>query len=194
MEPFLKPDDLPEPLAADTGSADLLNSLLRQRTAAAAAVAPQAPQEEPALQPPQPMWAPVVGRLVAISREGGVPLVVFEGAGPEAQPARATVDLGGAHVGHEVLLVFERGDPRRPIVTGVLRGAEGWPAAAAELGADVEADGSRLVVSAREQLVLRCGRASITLTRSGKVVIDGEYVLSRATGVNRIHGGAVQLN
>jgi hypothetical protein len=59
---------------------------------------------------------------------------------------------------------------------------------------DVEADGQRMIVSAQQQLVLRCGKASITLTKAGKVLIEGSYVLSRSTGVNRVKGGSVQLN
>ena len=51
-----------------------------------------------------------------------------------------------------------------------------------------------MIVSAKEQLVLRCGKASITLTKAGKVMIQGSYVLSRSTGVNRVKGGSVQLN
>ena len=52
----------------------------------------------------------------------------------------------------------------------------------------------RLIVTAKEQVVIRCGKASITLTRAGKVLIQGEYVLSRSAGVNRVKGGSVQLN
>ncbi|MEW5071937.1 hypothetical protein AB1P14_09365, partial [Pseudomonas aeruginosa] len=38
------------------------------------------------------------------------------------------------------------------------------------------------------------GKASITLTRAGKVIIRGAYLSSRSTGVNRIKGGSVQIN
>jgi hypothetical protein len=89
--------------------------------------------------------------------------------------------------------VFENGDVDRPIVVGVLRGAPGWPIETPGQ-VEVDADGQRMVVTAREQLVLRCGKASITLTKAGKVLIEGSYVLSRSTGVNRIKGGSVQLN
>ena len=44
------------------------------------------------------------------------------------------------------------------------------------------------------QIVLRCGEASITLTRAGKVLIRGAYVLSRSSGTNRIQGGSVEIN
>ena len=106
--------------------------------------------------------------------------------------ARSTVDLHGAHIGRQVTLVFERGSADRPIVVGVLRGEPGWPLP--EPPAQVQADGERLIVNAKEQLVLRCGKASITLTRAGKVLIEGSYLSSRSSGVNRIKGGSVQLN
>lgn len=73
----------------------------------------------------------VVGELLALSSEDRRPLVTFPGQPtPGALPARSTVDLHGPHIGRAVTLMFERGDPTRPIVTGVLREpAEGWPLA-----------------------------------------------------------------
>jgi hypothetical protein len=59
---------------------------------------------------------------------------------------------------------------------------------------EVDADGQRMIVSAKEQIVLRCGKASITLTKAGKVLIQGTYVLSRSSGVNRVKGGSVKIN
>jgi hypothetical protein len=50
------------------------------------------------------------------------------------------------------------------------------------------------VVNAEREIELRCGEASITLTRAGKVLIKGEYVLTRAKGLNRIKGAAVSIN
>lgn len=55
-------------------------------------------------------------------------------------------------------------------------------------------DGERLVLTAEREIVLQCGGASITLTRAGKIIIRGEYVVTRAAGVNRILGGSVQIN
>jgi uncharacterized protein (DUF2345 family) len=59
---------------------------------------------------------------------------------------------------------------------------------------EVDADGERLIVTAKDRLVLRCGKASITLTKEGKVLVEGTYLSSRSSGVNRIKGGSVQLN
>jgi hypothetical protein len=77
---------------------------------------------------------------------------------------------------------------------GVLRESAGWPSGDKPETVEVDKDGERLVVSAKEQLVLRCGKASVTLTKAGKVLIQGSYVLSRSSGVNRIKGASVQLN
>jgi len=58
----------------------------------------------------------------------------------------------------------------------------------------IEADGEPVIVSAKDRLVLRCGKASITLTKEGKLLIEGTYVSSHSSGVNRIRGGSVQIN
>ena len=139
--------------------------------------------------------AVVTGELVAITDEGRTPLVLFDGQqGSAAVRARTVVDLHGPHIGQPVVLMFEAGDLTRPIVMGVLRQAEGWPLADPPAQVEVDANGERMIVSAREQLVIRCGKASITLTKVGKVLIQGSYVSSRSTGVNRVKGGSIQLN
>ena len=137
----------------------------------------------------------VIGELIAMTDDGRTPLVLYPGqAGSAAVAARSVVDLQGAHIGKQVVLVFEAADPARPVVMGVLRGTEGWPLEQKPGQVEVDVDGERLTVTAREELVLRCGKASITLTRAGKVLIEGAYVSSRSTGVNRLKGGSVQLN
>jgi uncharacterized protein (DUF2345 family) len=68
--------------------------------------------------------------------------------------------------------------------------AEGAPSQPVSIRADDE----RFVVSAEREIVLQCGDASITLTRAGKVLIKGTYVLSRSSGYNKIKGAAVDIN
>lgn len=137
----------------------------------------------------------VIGELIAITDEGNTPLVRYAGQpGSAALHARSVIDLHAPHIGQPVVLMFEASDATRPIVMGVLRQGAGWPLADAPAQVQVDADGERLIVNAKEQLVLRCGKASITLTKAGKVLIEGAYLLSRSTGVNRIKGGSVQLN
>ena len=141
--------------------------------------------------------ATAIGRLAGFS-EAGVPLVEVLGDSAQvAIAARTIVALTAAHISSEVVLCFAAGDLRQPIILGVLLA----PSAAAmpeppalPPPAPVELNGRRLEFNADEELVLRCGKSSITLTQAGKVLIRGEYLLSRSSGVNRIKGGSVQIN
>jgi hypothetical protein len=142
----------------------------------------------------------VIGRLAGWT-DGGEPLVDLEGnpAG-EPVPARSLVALERAAPGSEVALLFEGGDPKRPVVLGQLhepREVEPETQVRKErpaLPIRVDLDAERLTLTAEREIVLRVGKASITLTRAGKVLIRGDYLLSRSSGVNRIKGGSVQLN
>lgn len=57
-----------------------------------------------------------------------------------------------------------------------------------------ETDGERVVLTGKSEVVLRCGKSSITLTKAGKIILRGAYISSRSSGVNRIKGGSVQIN
>lgn len=141
-----------------------------------------------------PLPEAVIGVLVAIADNGDTPLITYAGQpGTSALPARSVMDLHGAHIGRNVLLSFENGNGALPIVTGVLR--QGGSQVMQSAGqVQVDADGERMIVSAKEQLVLQCGKASITLTSAGKILINGDYVSTQSTGVNRVKGASVQIN
>jgi len=137
---------------------------------------------------------PLTGKVVALE-DRSVPLVLFPGQpGTAALVARSLVDLHEAHVGRDVLLVFDGGELSKPIVVGVMRDGPAWPLPEKPGNVEVVADDERLVVTARDQIVFRCGKASITLTKAGKILIEGEYVSSHSSGVIRLKGGSVQLN
>jgi len=135
------------------------------------------------------------GVLVGIKDDGRTPLVVFPGQrGSAAVTARATFEVHGAHIGREVVLMFEDGDREQPIILGCLARQDGSNSERAAGQVEVDVDGERLLVTAKDQLVLRCGKATITLTKAGKILIQGTYISSRSSGVNRVKGGSVQLN
>lgn len=58
----------------------------------------------------------------------------------------------------------------------------------------IRVDGKKVVIEGEEEVVLTCGESSITLTKAGKIIIRGKYLVSRASSVNRILGGSVQVN
>jgi hypothetical protein len=137
----------------------------------------------------------VVGKVVAIAASG-LPLLDFKG-NPEAEPipARRVCPIRSVDVGREAVLVFEDNDPRKPIVLGLLQPTpRGVTHLSERADVDLRLDGEQIGLTAEKELVLQCGKASITLTRAGKVLIQGAYLLSRSSGVNQVQGGSVLIN
>ena len=110
--------------------------------------------------------------------------------------ARATVALTQASIGSQAVIVCEDGNPRRPIILGLIKDESQHSAESAHStpATRIDADDERYVITAEREIVLRCGDASITLTRAGKVIIKGNYILSRSSGYNKIKGAAVDIN
>jgi len=109
------------------------------------------------------------------------------------------------------VLLFENGDARLPIVVGLVAADPGasllsallapasgalapQPVTAPAAPVEARVDGKRIVVEGQEEVVLKCGEASITLKRDGKLILRGAYVETHAKGVNRIKGGSVKIN
>ena len=131
-----------------------------------------------------------IGRLIDVSPLG-VPIVELGGRCLEAE---ATVPLRASD--RERRAVVAVGSDR-PIVIGVLRDPLREFLEDDESGAEtreVEIDGQKITLSAEREVVLRCGEASITLRRDGKILIRGSHLLSRSSGPNRVKGASVQIN
>jgi len=131
----------------------------------------------------------VIGTLLELDVIG-CPRVDFPGNGRGALTARTLVVLDSSKVGREVALMFEDGDPSKPMVLGILH----RPGRPDPKPVQVQVDGESVVLTGKREIVLKCGKASITLTRAGKILLRGAYVSSRSSGVNRIKGGSVQIN
>ena len=141
-----------------------------------------------------------VGSLVAVDPDG-VPMVDYQGNTSGPLPAVVAVPLdrealAAAATAHaEAVLLFDGGDPLKPILVGLVKSAAPKPAPRTTKQAiDVKIDGKSMLFDAQEEIVLRCGNASITLRKDGKVAIRGVFVESHATGTNRIKGASVKVN
>jgi hypothetical protein len=164
-------------------------------------------------KPPRPVFSPAA-QPSGSSGPSGVVLGTLVGINPKGQPiieladssngcsqsvkARSTIQLAQSDVGRQAVLAFELNDRRKPIVLGL---CETQPESSENVATDLSPaireiviDGEKLLVNAEREIVLQCGEASITLTRAGKIIIRGTYVLSRSSGVNSIKGGSIQLN
>ena len=146
-----------------------------------------------------------IGHIHGVDEDGRL-LVDFQGnlAGPLharfAASLKHKFDKAPLPTNDQVLIMFENADPLSPIVIDTLCDK----IEPIEKKNDIELrtsatdhvsiDGKHIRFDAKEQIELRCGKSSITLTRAGKILIRGAYLLSRASGVNSIKGGSVQLN
>ena len=135
-----------------------------------------------------------VGMLVEADPSTGI-RVQYEGlpAG-EGVPARATVPVTPHDEGRAVLLVFEEGDAMRPIITGFIQEHPVTAPQAQGTLRDVRVDGERIRLEAKEEIVLRCGKSSVTLRADGKIVVRGMEIVSRAYRTNKVKGAAVKIN
>jgi hypothetical protein len=148
---------------------------------------------------------PRAGRLVVRDHAGEV-WVEWAGAAPRPAKYLATVPRGELlnrdNHGREVLLVFEEGDVQRPVIVGLMgsildelvqldcRPEEVQAAKPCR----VKIDDETLTLEAEREVVLKCGKGSITIRRDGKIIIKGTHILSRSSGPQRIKGGHVEIN
>lgn len=156
----------------------------------------------------------IIGVLTGIN-EQGQPLVNFqENITDTAIIGLSTVALNHQQIGRQVALLFAEANPEKPVIMGLIHSALDEMIENFEISVeddskpekvldhadteskidDVYLDGKRVVLEGKDEIVLKCGDASITLTKAGKILIRGKYLLSRSTGVNRILGGSVQVN
>ncbi|MCP3143964.1 DUF6484 domain-containing protein [Pyxidicoccus xibeiensis] len=162
----------------------------------------------PELHTPEPILGSRGGQLAGLDASGAV-LVDFPGntTGPVRARLAVAVDAKTLQAAvaqkQKVVLLFENGDPRLPFVMGLIQEPSPTPlldsllnAPPEEARAPTEAhvDGKRVVIEGQDEIVLKCGEASITLRRNGKVIVKGTYLESRATGTHRIKGGSVEIN
>jgi hypothetical protein len=180
---------------------------IRKRTALQLAEETQVAQGKAKRQRRHLISGVLLGRIVGVAAGGA--LVELDGRAAEPLLARLAVPLepqalaAAARADQRAVLAFEDGDPARPLLLGLLQPPQGPRLLDAERSGsapqpsapiDAKVDGRRVVIEGRDEVVLRCGEATITLSRDGKVEVRGTRVVSTARGTNRIRGGAVQIN
>lgn len=147
-----------------------------------------------------------VGTIARVT-ESGQPLVNYPGNSGGPRRARSLVEVGPAEGGAKlegaaVLLAFEDEAGLRPVVLGLLRDRivtpPPVPAASKAVGGrrsrDILVEGRRLTFDAGEEIMLRCGKATILLRANGEVIVKGARLASRSTGAHTIKGATVRIN
>ncbi|BCH25441.1 DUF6484 domain-containing protein [Mesorhizobium sp. L-8-3] len=129
----------------------------------------------------------VIGVFLGFGEDA--PLVVFPGNPQEtAVPARSLTELTSEMIGAEVALLFQEGDPGRPLIVGRI------VEPTRKLPPQVVRDGERVKITGEERIEFRCGKSTIIMEKDGRITIRGTYVTSHASAANRIRGGSIDLN
>jgi hypothetical protein len=151
--------------------------------------------------------APASGRIVGWEPERGIQVELA--ASGQMVLASSLVEFTAealeraANERRAVLVTFADGDPERAVILGVVadipkratatRSTAPALRGGAASGTPAEEDGV-VLVRGRESIELRCGAASNTLRKDGRIVVRGTNVLSRATEEQRIVGGTIHFN
>lgn len=151
----------------------------------------QATADSPSTPVAAPAGGVVIG-FIADLNDQGLPRVLIPGTPGEPQPARSLCTVDASHRGRQCALLFENGDPRAPLILGLLQHP------VLSLSGDIQqaqqsADGE-LHLHARHAIELHCGEASFRMSADGRIELRGSTLISHATGLNRIRGASVKLN
>lgn len=146
----------------------------------------------------------LIGQLIAIDSENR-PVVSFFGCN---EPCVAQVlsgvlviaEINKAELPMSVLLAVSAIDVDSPIVLGkidscVTQAPKMYDVELPARGKrHIKVDGEHVVLEAKKELTLTCGKSSITLNKNGKVVIKGIDLVNRAARSNKLKGASVNIN
>jgi len=192
---------LKEPAAVPPEQGLLIDELLHNHDVTASAPVPLAPASH-ALKAGAPATgtATLVGQVIACVEERVGPSARVRWQASDGQAHEADALLTGTvqvRLQDTVLFVLPDNWPQA-VILAVLSSTRSSDVRGESrtdpLPILATVDGKRVEVVGQDEVVLRCGDASITLRRNGRVVIRGTYVESHAKGTNRIKGGSVLIN
>jgi hypothetical protein len=139
----------------------------------------------------------VTGWIVRLN--DGVPIVDYPDNPGDPREARVAVDTP-REFDHQApdrfpVLLLVPDDQSAPLIVGFIRDRLSAASRTNQRApVDVVLDGRRMVFTASQEIVLRCGKGSIYLGRDGKIVVKGVNIISRASGANKVRGAAVKIN
>jgi len=157
----------------------------------------------------------LIGKVVSINDYGNPMIAYNEITKDFPIEALTTVPINASSVGKDVAVSFAQNQGGVPIIMGVIRRilddvmsqqAETVMPIAQQLDQtdqpindginrpEIVVDGSKLEISAADEITLRCGKSSITLNKNGKILIKGDHMLNRTSGSYKIKSGSIQLN
>lgn len=146
----------------------------------------------------------LIGQLIARDNDGR-PLVKFPGCnGPCVarlmQDVLNPAEINPIDLPMMVLIAVPAADDDSPVILGRISDTLPQPSKKHEIDLPrgdkrhVSIDGEQVMLEAKKEMVLSCGKSSITLKKNGKVIIKGVDLINRAARTNKIKGASVNIN
>ena len=137
----------------------------------------------------------LIGQLIAVDPDGR-PLVDIPGCiGPCVarllQDVLNLAEINEIELPTMVLLAVPAVDDDSPVILGLINDTLSQPSQKHEIDLPcgdkqhVSIDGEQVMLEAKEEMVLSCGKSSITLKKNGKVIIKGVDLINRAARTNK---------
>lgn len=164
----------------------------------------------------------VVGELVGVN-DNGEPLVSYSQI-LSSSPVSALSALSADDVSSissfpvKVMITFDNGRCDHPIIAGLIKTklfsmdvltqeSKAKKDLESDSGQQVtnivssasnalitEVDGKKIILTGKEEILLKCGKSSILMRRDGKIVIKGSNITSRSSSAHKIKGSSVSIN
>ena len=140
-----------------------------------------------------------VGIIVSVQKPNTI-FVEFEGNPFGPMAAMSTVPIPVEAENRQVVLIFKNNSLKHPIIIGVLQDSvtgddvAGSSVLSHHNSVEIHVDGEKLIVDAKREVELRCGKSSLLMKPDGKIIIKGDNIVSRARCTNKIKGAAVRIN
>jgi len=140
--------------------------------------------------PKPPSGVLITGTILSVEKTGKIEIEMVCHGGSYRVECRSLVAVSADDIGSSAAFMLEDGSRDAGIIIGLI-----WQPDDESIFAHPQTDlPDSLNFRADKDITLSCGKASVTLTRAGKIILRGAYLSSRSTGVNRIKGGSVQIN
>lgn len=107
----------------------------------------------------------------------------------EGTPRRVLCDFLESAANHRIAL-----EPGDPVLISPPTSLDEKGCVLGKVGPYRAPETSHVVISADEELTIKCGEGSITIRENGQVLIKGLDIVSHAKRRNRVRGGSIQLN
>ncbi|NBN46023.1 hypothetical protein GWJ05_09500 [Proteus sp. G2626] len=112
-------------------------------------------------------------------------------------PALSLAPVSNSDIGKICAIQFINGNIKNPLIIGLIQQkitTKNTKEKEINLNKMNKESNGKLYLKADKEIIIQCGKSSLTMTSDGFIQIRALYIDNYATSTNRIKGGSVQIN